>query len=57
MFKFLKRKKDIKDKEDLKIKREILSLCRSVTGKKIDNGEDKKQRRRGITTKKKNNGK
>lgn len=55
MFKFLKRKKDIKDKEDLKIKREILSLCRSVTGKKIDNGEDKKQRRRGITTKKKKN--
>lgn len=55
MFKFLKRKKDIKDKEDLKIKREILSLCRSVTGKKTDNGEDKKQRRRGITAKKKKN--
>lgn len=55
MFKFLKRKKDIKDKEDLKIKREILSLCRSITGKKTDNGEDKKQRRRGITAKKKKN--
>ena len=55
MFKFLKRKKDIKDKEDLKIKREILSLCSPVTGKKTDNGEDKKQRRRGITAKKKKN--